>query len=96
MTSPTKCRAILSPFCPACPCGDGDPPWYADLTLLLEASVFEADYAKASGIMVRQLHQWGRFAEPCDCGEDGCIGWAMGHQLEDAIVEDEVRCLSTT
>jgi len=21
----------------------------------------------------------GRFAIPCDCGENGCTGWAMGH-----------------
>jgi hypothetical protein len=66
-------------------------PWYEDLTKLLEASAFECYYAKNSGIMVRQLHQWGRFVEPCDCGEDGCIGWAMGHQWEDAIVEGQER-----
>lgn len=55
------------------------------------ADEFEAAYAERSGITVGQLHAQGRYAEPCDCGEDGCEGWAMGHQWEDAIVEDDLR-----
>ena len=52
---------------------------------------FEALYAQRSGVTVEQLHAWGRFAEPCDCGNPICEGWAMGHQWEDAIVEYEAR-----
>jgi hypothetical protein len=55
------------------------------------AAEFEAAYAAASGITVAQLHAYGRYAEPCDCGEAFCTGWAMGHQREDAIVEDALR-----
>jgi hypothetical protein len=55
------------------------------------AAEFEAAYAARSGVTVGQLHQWGRYAEPCSCGEDGCEGWAMGHQFEDAIAEDAER-----
>lgn len=52
---------------------------------------FERAYAARSGVTVDQLHAWGRWAEPCDCGEDGCEGWAMGRQQEDAIWEDQFR-----
>jgi len=52
---------------------------------------FEAQYAARSGVTVAQLHAYGRYAEPCSCGNDECEGWAMGHQQEDAIVEDEIR-----
>ena len=52
---------------------------------------FEAWYAARSGITVAQLRAYGRYAEPCDCDADMCQGWAMGHQQEDAIVENETR-----
>ena len=52
---------------------------------------FEAQYAARSGVTVAQLHAFGRYAEPCDCDVDMCQGWAMGHQQEDAIVEDGLR-----
>jgi hypothetical protein len=55
------------------------------------AAEFEATYAARSGVTVDQLHAWGRYAEPCACGGDDCEGWAMGHQLEDAIAEDRLR-----
>jgi transposase InsO family protein len=55
------------------------------------AEEFEAQYAAASDVTVAQLHAWGRYAERCDCGERYCTGWAMGHQWEDAIVEDQLR-----
>ena len=89
------CGAIMgdSLVCPGC--GWVDPltgrvklPWYFDLATLLAASAFEATYARASGGTVRDLHRFGRFAEPCDCGWEECEGWQMGHQWEDAIVED--------
>jgi hypothetical protein len=52
---------------------------------------FEAAYAALSGVTVDQLHRWGRYAERCWCGRPGCDGWVMGHQQEDAIVEDQIR-----
>ena len=57
----------------------------------LTAGEFEAAYAARSGVTIRQLHAWGRYAKPCDCGEPDCEGWAMGHQWEDAIIEDRLR-----
>lgn len=55
------------------------------------AAGFEAAYAARSGVTVEGLHCHGRYAEPCKCGEDGCEGWAMGHQWEDALLEDSLR-----
>lgn len=52
---------------------------------------FEAAYAARSGVTVEFLHQHGRWAEPCDCGTETCEGWAMGHQWEDALFENELR-----
>lgn len=79
-------------ICPFCKSQEPPLPWYIDLALLLEASTFEADYAKLNGCTVHQLHvERGRFAEPCDCDFTGCTGWQMGHQWEDAFVEDMVR-----
>jgi hypothetical protein len=49
---------------------------------------FESAYAACSGVSVIWLHSWGRYAERCDCGDPDCQGWAMGHQQEDAIVEN--------
>ena len=57
----------------------------------MTADEFEAAYADRSGVSVRQLHAWGRHAERCDCDDESCEGWAMGHQWEDAIVEDRLR-----
>lgn len=45
----------------------------------MSAEEFEAAYAERSGVTVEQLHEAGRHAEPCDCGDDLCEGWAMGH-----------------
>jgi hypothetical protein len=52
---------------------------------------FEERYAARSGVSVRWLHWAGRWAEPCDGGEDGCGGWAMGHQHEEALAMNEAR-----
>lgn len=57
----------------------------------LSAAQFEAAYAERSSTTAAQLHAWGRYAEPCDCREEGCEGWAMGHQWEDALLEDSLR-----
>jgi hypothetical protein len=54
----------------------------------MTAAEFEAAYADRSGLTVDQLHDWGRFAEPCDCGDPLCEGWAMGHQWVEAEFED--------
>lgn len=71
---------------PVLAAGRGTRP--ADLTTAAE---FEAFYAARCGVTIEWLHQRGRYAEPCHCGEQGCEGWAMGRQQEDAIVEDQLR-----
>lgn len=40
---------------------------------------FEASYAAGSGSTVEELHERGRAATPCDCGDDTCRGWQMAH-----------------
>lgn len=40
---------------------------------------FEAAYASRSGVTVQFLHAHGRSAEPCECDDEMCEGWAMGH-----------------
>jgi hypothetical protein len=47
--------------------------------VLKDMEKFEKKYAKDSDTTVEQLHKLGRYATPCDCGEDGCKGWQMGH-----------------
>lgn len=54
----------------------------------MTAEEFEAAWAARSRVTVEWLHHWGRYAEPCSCGSDGCEGWAMGRQHEDALAED--------
>jgi hypothetical protein len=56
-----------------------------------EADRFEAEYAERAGVTVEWLHRWGRWAEPCHCAGEYCEGWAMGHQHEDALFENEMR-----
>lgn len=58
---------------------------------VMDSATFESEYALRSGRTVDSLHDWGRYPEPCDCGEPECEGWAMGHQWEDAIIEDIIR-----
>jgi hypothetical protein len=38
---------------------------------------FAQAYATRSGTTVRQLHTRGLRVRPCDCGEEGCLGWKM-------------------
>jgi hypothetical protein len=69
--------------------GSGAAP--AEEGKTMTAEEFESAYASRSRVTVEQLHAWGRYAEPCDCGDELCAGWAMGHQWEDAIMEDQIR-----
>lgn len=46
-------------------------------TMTLEE--FKNGYAERSGVTVAWLCEHGRLAAPCDCKEDGCIGWQMKH-----------------
>jgi len=38
---------------------------------------FEKYYAANSGMSVERLHEVGFYAEPCQCGDETCLGWAM-------------------
>jgi hypothetical protein len=38
---------------------------------------FENAYALNSNMSVETLLSYGLCAVPCDCGEDGCVGWQM-------------------
>jgi hypothetical protein len=49
----------------------------------ITAEEFERGYAERSGVTIEWLHTHGRYAEPCDCGDDGCEGWQMGHTVRD-------------
>jgi hypothetical protein len=53
----------------------GEQPMWPGMT----RDQFTAAYAANSGITVDQLHALGRHAEPCDCGDDMCVGWMMAH-----------------
>jgi|GEM_PF-1354119 hypothetical protein len=57
----------------------------------LTVEEFERAYAERSGTTVAKLHAWGRYGEPCDCGDDLCEGFQMTHAWEDAIIEDVLR-----
>lgn len=56
----------------------------------MNAEQFEAWYAQRSGTTVEALHQHGRWAELCRCSVD-CPAWLMGHQWEDALIEEQLR-----
>ena len=43
---------------------------------------FEWAYAERSGVTVQWLHEHGRVAVSCECGQDLCNGWAMAHTLD--------------
>jgi len=49
----------------------------AEKVLVMTREEFEKGYAMKSGTSVKWLHDLGQVAVPCDCGEDGCDGWAM-------------------
>lgn len=42
---------------------------------------FERLYAQRSGVTVELLHAWGVYGQVCDCGMDGCTGFAMGQRF---------------
>jgi hypothetical protein len=44
---------------------------------------FEEGYAQRSGVTVQQLHGWGMYGAPCDCGSEGCTGFGMEHPGSD-------------
>jgi hypothetical protein len=85
---------LVPPYDPPC-LEDADPPtyWWHDVGKLLEASVFEGEYADKSKVGVAYLHRWGRFPEPCDCGYVKGAHWRMGYQFEDAIIMDMITSL---
>lgn len=41
---------------------------------------FEQQYAERSHVTVERLHELGRYAVPCDCGDESCQGWQMLHK----------------
>lgn len=45
---------------------------------------FERAYARRSGITVKQLHKLGRYAKPCNCGEEICEGWQITSKQREA------------
>jgi hypothetical protein len=53
---------------------------------ILGAHAWALAVLKNSHITVAWLHAHGLYAEPCDCGEPECGGWAMSHPWEDAGV----------
>jgi hypothetical protein len=55
---------------------------------------FATRYAHNSRVSPETLVLWGRYPEPCECGEAGCTGWRMGYQHEDAIIEDRTRSVT--
>lgn len=40
---------------------------------------FEAGYAARLGVTVEELRAMGRFAAPCDCGDESCQGFQMAY-----------------
>lgn len=52
---------------------------------------FEQQYAERSGVTVAFLHEYGRYGERCNCGEEGCQGFQMTNAWEDALMEDRAR-----
>jgi hypothetical protein len=93
-------RHVDGSVCPGPLCGRCASDWLLTGTLYyvrdaMTADEFEAGYAARSGVTVAELHRWGRYAEPCACGEPCCQGWVMGHQHEDAITEDQIRSAPT-
>lgn len=42
---------------------------------------FERDYAKRSNLTVEELHAHGLYPKFCNCGEEGCHGWAMAQAV---------------
>jgi len=70
---------------------DRPPPRCRGVSAPVTADEFATAYAARSGVTVQQLRHRGRYPERCGCGEDGCEEWAMGHQHEDALAENEMR-----
>lgn len=54
----------------------------------MDREEFEQQYAERSGITRDELHNIGRVAIPCDCGEEICEGWQMIQQDGDGTLLD--------
>lgn len=65
--------------------------WWLDAEVEAQANAFAERYAARSGVSVEFLHEWGRYPEPCACGEPGCEGFIMGFQWEDALTAQLLR-----
>jgi hypothetical protein len=59
--------------------------WWKDanpgLGLNVSRESFEAAYAAASGVTTDWLHEHGRRAVPCQCGDSICVGWQMARRV---------------
>jgi len=49
----------------------------AALGVIMTKDEFEEEYAKRSKVTIEWLHNHNLFGVPCDCGENGCMGWQM-------------------
>lgn len=60
------------------------------------AGQFAHEYAARSGVSVEWLKDAGRIVQPCDCADDICEGWQMGHAEGFGIFFSPIcgRCLS--
>lgn len=44
---------------------------------------FEHFYTRGDDEVLKMLKEHGRTAQPCDCGEEMCLGWKMAYPGED-------------
>jgi hypothetical protein len=54
----------------------------------ITAEEFERRYAEGSGMSVEQLRAIPLVVRPCDCGEEGCLGWQMATPERAADIDD--------
>jgi hypothetical protein len=52
---------------------------------------FEEVYAAKGNTTPEVLRLYGRFAIPCDCGEEMCLGWQMAHEVAREVQEYILR-----
>lgn len=53
------------------------------------AAEFEAWYAANSRVAVEDLHLYGHYGAPCDCGDPSCTGWQMEYRTVGPLAELE-------
>lgn len=51
---------------------------------------FEKRYTSKSGLTIEELWSTGLHGIPCDCGEEGCEGWAMESREKQVITAKDV------